>query len=120
MIKEPYNNTYGLWQVTTEGDCEGRSVCNLGVYEGNIDEIAFALADKCCYCLNFRAVSPKNYTLDMTPKRKTVDIIRIMDINFFIVTPQKKIKVILFIYHLLWLYCSPNISKNLIEMNCNI
>lgn len=74
MIKEPYNNIYGLWNVTTEGDCEGRSVCNLGVYEGNIDEIAFALADKCYYCLNFRAVSPKNYTLDMTPKSKTVDI----------------------------------------------
>lgn len=70
MIKAPYNKAYGFWRVTTEGDCEGRSVRHLGTYEGYIDEIAFALADKCCYCLNFEAINP----LDMTPKSKTVDI----------------------------------------------
>ena len=52
MIKAPYDKVYGLWNVTTEGDCEGRSVRNLGTYEGNIDEIAFALADKCFYRSN--------------------------------------------------------------------
>lgn len=74
MIKAPYDKVYGLWNVTTEGDCEGRSVRNLGTYEGNIDEIAFALADKCFYCLTFKAINPHDYKLDMTPKSKTVDI----------------------------------------------
>lgn len=74
MIKPPYDNVYGLWKVTTQGDCEGRSIRNLGTYEGNIDEIAFALADECCYSLNFSAVNPHEHKPDMTPKRKTVDI----------------------------------------------
>lgn len=74
MIKAPYDNVYGRWKVTTEGDCEGRSSRDLGTYEGNIDEIAFALADKCFYSLNFRAVSPYESEFNMTPKRKTVDI----------------------------------------------
>ena len=26
-----YNNAYGLWEVTTEGDCEGKSTRKLGV-----------------------------------------------------------------------------------------
>lgn len=74
MIKAPYDNVYGLWKVTTQGDCEGRSTRDLGIHEGNIDEIAFALADECFYSLNFRAVNPHDRELDMTPKRKTVDI----------------------------------------------
>ena len=74
MIKAPYDKVYGLWKVTTEGDCEGRSSRDLGTYEGYIDEIAFSLADKCYYSLNFRAVSPHEHKPDMTPKRKTVDI----------------------------------------------
>lgn len=74
MINAPYDNVYGLWKVTTEGDCEGRSIRDLGTHEGYIDEIAFALADKCCYSLNFRAVDPHKHKPDMTPKRKTVDI----------------------------------------------
>lgn len=74
MIKPPYDNVYGLWKVTTEGDCEGRSSRDLGTYEGYIDEIAFALADKCYYSLKFCAVDPREHKSDMTPKRKTVDI----------------------------------------------
>lgn len=72
MIKAPYNKINGLWRVTTEGDCEGRSIKDLGIYEGNIDELAFALADKCMYALKFSAVDP--IELDMSPKCKTVDI----------------------------------------------
>lgn len=74
MINAPYDNVYGLWKVTTEGDCEGRSIRDLGTHEGYIDEIAFALADKCCYSLNFRAVDHPEHKPDMTPKRKTVNI----------------------------------------------
>jgi hypothetical protein len=44
---------YGKWHVTTEGDVEGRSTTDLGVYEGYLDEIAFALGRKAYYSLYF-------------------------------------------------------------------
>lgn len=71
MDKKEYTN-YGTFKVTTEGDCEGRSVRDLGVYTGYIDEIAFALADKCYYKLCFTLVEPTK--LDLTPKKDTVEI----------------------------------------------
>lgn len=52
MTKD-YNSSYGLWKVTTEGDCEGKTIRNLGTYEGNISDIAFYLKNKCEYSLQF-------------------------------------------------------------------
>jgi hypothetical protein len=51
-----YSNTYGTWQVQTEGDCEGRTVKNLGTFTGHVDEIALHLADQAMYGLRFKAV----------------------------------------------------------------
>jgi|TARA_R100000750_G_C2335181_1_gene91815 hypothetical protein len=45
---------YGLWEVTTEGDCEGRTTRNLGIYEGYVDDIALTLADQAYYKLSFK------------------------------------------------------------------
>lgn len=56
ITEKDYTNPYGTWQVTTEGDCEGRSTRNLGVYVGYLDDIAFALADKCFYSLRFTKI----------------------------------------------------------------
>lgn len=53
---DDYKNPYGTWMVTTEGDCEGGSIKNLGVYQGYFDDIAFALADKCYYSLRFKKI----------------------------------------------------------------
>lgn len=50
-------NTYGTFTVTTEGDCEGRTVKHLGTHTGFIDEIAFALSDKSYYSLYFAPVA---------------------------------------------------------------
>lgn len=50
-------NTYGTFTVTTEGDCEGRTIKHLGTHTGFIDEIAFALSDKCFYSLYFSPVA---------------------------------------------------------------
>lgn len=63
---------YGTFNVTTEGDCEGKSTRHLGTYTGYIDDIAFALADKCYYSLCFSLVKPED--LDMTPKKDSVNI----------------------------------------------
>lgn len=55
-----YKNPYGLWKVTTEGDCEGKTTTNLGTYEGYLDDIAFGLADRCYYSLNFKKIPAKD------------------------------------------------------------
>ena len=44
-------DVYGLWQVSTEGDCEGRTIKSLGLWEGFIDDIALHLADRVMYNL---------------------------------------------------------------------
>lgn len=51
MTKTISSPLYGVWEVTTEGDCEGRSTMSLGVFEGWIDEVALSLADKAMYNL---------------------------------------------------------------------
>ena len=58
LVKPPYDNPYGVWKVSTEDDIDGRSMRNLGVYEGFVDEIALYLADKSVYELQFEAVVP--------------------------------------------------------------
>lgn len=55
IVKYP---SKGIWSVSTEGDVEGRTVRNLGVYEGELDEIAFSLADQCYYSLQFKPSNP--------------------------------------------------------------
>ena len=59
-------------EVTTEGDCEGRSTRKLGIFTGFIDEIALYLADKCAYKLYFKAVKPQGG--NFIPTKKSVQI----------------------------------------------
>ena len=51
-------STYGLWDVTTEGYCEGRSTRHLGVHQGHFDEVALKFADKAYYGLCLKWVDP--------------------------------------------------------------
>lgn len=53
--KTGYESPIGWWYVTTEGDCEGRTIRNLGHHYGHVAEIAFELANKCMYSLRFKA-----------------------------------------------------------------
>lgn len=53
-----YKHAFGLWSVSTEGDCEGRSTTYLGVHKGFLDEIALHLADKAYYSLKFALQDP--------------------------------------------------------------
>ena len=76
-INAPYNTTRGWWRVRTEGDCEGKSVRDLGTYFGELDDIAFGLADKCYYSLTFTRVDRPSISEDVLPhplctKRNTV------------------------------------------------
>ncbi len=57
-INPAYSSINGVWRVTTEGDEEGRSVKDLGVHTGFVDEIAAYLASNSFYSLHFTAVPP--------------------------------------------------------------
>lgn len=88
-MRQEYSN-YGTFKVTTEGDCEGKSVRHLGTFTGYIDEIAFALADKCYYSLRFSLVNPKD--LDMTPKRDTVNVSLDIDSGTWNMKPDVRVE----------------------------
>ncbi|ANY29339.1 hypothetical protein [Bacillus phage PK16] len=49
----------GVWKVTTEGDCEGRSARQLGTYEGHILDVVRQLAGQVYYQLTFERVKPE-------------------------------------------------------------
>lgn len=70
-MNNEYANLYGTWEVTTEGDVEGRSTRNLGTHTGWVDEIALHLGNKCGYSLCFNKVEEiKTYN----PTVKSVNV----------------------------------------------
>lgn len=69
-----YQNTKGCWEVTTEGDVEGRTISKFGVFEGHIDDIAKYLFAKKCYSLTFKAVVPKTIDSIVTVGNKELSI----------------------------------------------
>lgn len=71
-LDKNYINPFGIWQVSTEGDEEGKTIKILGVYTGFVDKIALALANKAYYSLLFKRVNSK--VLDKTPKANKVSI----------------------------------------------
>lgn len=73
--KLSFMEPYGLWEVSTEGDCEGRSTRKLGIFKGNYQDIAFALADRCYYVLWFKKLDESLFTL---PHVKTKDSVNIL------------------------------------------
>ena len=58
LLDKDYHDPYGTWQVTTDGDVEGRSTRHLGTYQGYLDDIAKALANEAMYDLKFKKVGP--------------------------------------------------------------
>ena len=73
-IKDSYLSPYGTWEVSTEGDCEGRSTKRLGTHQGYVDEIASSLAGQECYSLNFRRVYPKSLSKTAAMQRESVSV----------------------------------------------
>jgi hypothetical protein len=64
-------SAYGTWHVTTEGDVEGRTTADLGVHEGYLDDIAFALGGKAYYSLHFEAAR------ELPPPKKLKPVSRV-------------------------------------------
>lgn len=62
----------GVWRVTTEGDCEGRSIRDLGTHEGYLDEIAKNLSSLAYYALRFQRMRPNDGPQSFPPPTKEV------------------------------------------------
>ena len=70
-MREDYKDLFGNWEVTTEGDVEGKTTKQLGTYLGFVDVIALHLADKCHYSLRFKKIKEiGNYK----PSRESVSV----------------------------------------------
>lgn len=54
-----YESPLGWWGVSTEGDCEDRTTTQLGEYYGHVAEIAFHLANRSSYSLQFKPIKNK-------------------------------------------------------------
>jgi hypothetical protein len=77
-----YDLPLGKWHVTTEGDCEGRSVVSLGLHDGHIVDIAKAFSGHAMYGLHFVSIhdrdpsamntEPRQYQLAPTAERAKV------------------------------------------------
>lgn len=80
-INNDYLNPYGIWEVTTEADCEGWGVHKIGIYEGYLDEIALHLADKVYYSLTLKKIVPEKIE-KFTPKAKSIYVSFAYDSNF--------------------------------------
>ena len=69
-----WKSPVGCWEVTTEGDVEGRTVKKLGLWSGHIVDIAFALAPQSSYKLTFQHALDGNPVTSLNPKTKEVHI----------------------------------------------
>lgn len=58
----------GIWEVSTEGDNEGRTKKNLGFFRGHVADIALYLQGEQCYTLIFNPVK-ENPIIDVTNGR---------------------------------------------------
>ena len=86
-----YNSSYGLWKVTTEGDCEGKTTRNLGIYEGNISDIAFYLKDKCEYSLRFSPAKATKIDSDDVTHYGCVNISLDIDSGTWNMSPEDRV-----------------------------
>lgn len=84
-------NPIGNWEVTTEGDCEGKTVTKLGVFAGHIADIALALADKSYYSLHF---SPSQEPPEYASKRSEVSIVLDIKCGTWDMAPAKRVATI--------------------------
>lgn len=89
-----FESPIGWWKVETEGDCEGRSIKQLGEYYGHVAEIAFHLADKVCYALQFKPIriGTKGVRQTYQATRNKVWISLSIDSKTWDMTPEMRAK----------------------------
>ncbi len=83
---------FGLWKVTTEGDIEGKSIRDLGIHEGYLADIAFALAGQSCYTLQFAPMNPDRNSASKKCKKQSVSVSMNIDSNTWNMAPTERVK----------------------------
>ncbi|MFA5186530.1 MAG: hypothetical protein WC551_08660 [Patescibacteria group bacterium] len=85
----------GWWEVSTDGDCEGKSTNNLGLHYGHIGDIALALAGAAMYSLYFKpAPDPRGRDNRRTTMGKSnICVMGIAHIKNNTISPQELSKL---------------------------
>jgi len=73
-----YLNPFGVWKVSTEGDEEGRTTKELGVYVGYLDFIAYFLYGEALYKLKFKKLKD---TPLVQPLERRVNITGLVEVH---------------------------------------
>lgn len=89
QLGEDYRSIKGVWKVTTEGDCEGRTTRDLGEYEGYIDDIALSLANQCYYSLHF---TRRNVKKAPAPKKGKVNVSLNINSRTWDMSPEDRVE----------------------------
>lgn len=75
-------NPVGVWSVSTEGDCEGRTMQSLGTHTGHIADIARSLAPQVSYRLYFSKVKCSGRTIPAKAVREvSIDVSGMPDLK---------------------------------------
>ena len=93
-IKTPYNNSYGLWKITTEDDCEGRTVRAIVIEKGYIDELAKKYSGESYYSLTFHKATKKEPVKEIKPTQKGVHITLDIDSDTWEMTKKERVAAI--------------------------
>lgn len=67
-----YNNQHGIYRVSTEGDCEGRSVRTLGYAEGYPEDIEIFYDDKKYYRITLDKIEINKVTPELVSEKKSL------------------------------------------------
>lgn len=57
-IQNKYGNPNNIWEVRTEGDCEGRTMRVIGVFQGHIADVYAYCYPRQVYNLYFKSICP--------------------------------------------------------------
>ena len=89
-----YDRPVGVWKVTTEGDCEGRSTLALGTFAGHIVDIAYMLQGQQCYKLCFTRVGDLGARWENAWRRAEIDIELAIESNTWDMKPGARSEVV--------------------------
>lgn len=93
-IKPPYDNPYGLWKITTEGDCEGRSIVEVAIEEGHLDELAKKYSGESYYSLTFHKVTKEDSVKKIKPIQEGVHITLDINSDIWDMTSEERVEAI--------------------------
>lgn len=72
-IKRRQHSPEGVWEITTEGDCEGRSITRIGAFKGHFGDLALKHAKAAMYSLDLKK-SKEDPIVDNSAEQASVTV----------------------------------------------